>query len=1290
MLLAACAADQPTDAVSVEKPDADDWTAGERDPGEPPVAEPEAPVPFDVLGWEPEEGRTTGGELVVIHGRDFVDGADVYFGSRRSADVTVYSDQVIHVRTPSHKPGLVALRVVSPSGSEVVHEDAFVFRDPVRVTSVAPAVGPASGGTPVTVVGEGFTSDTRVLIGGRLLIGLEIVDATTALGIAPPGTRGPQDVLAAHDLISARLADGFRYTAPPIIDALEPAAGPADGETLVTLIGENLHADAAVEVGGRAAPIVDATIFGTRLTVRVGPGEGDLLEGAADVMVTTADGVALAENAFWFTGPPTAETVVLNAFPKTVPEAGGALVTVTAYGLTDAALAGVNGVPADVVSVDPNAHQLVLRAPAGTGSADVEVTTSNGNGTLEDAFAYVFVPTIDRVTPAAGPIEGGQVLTIEGAGIDAALEVFVGALPATVLERSDGAIEVLTPPGSPGPADVRAVLEAGVAIATGAHDYRPDSPQVYALHPTYGAIAGGTLVTLYGAGFEPDAEVRFAKQLASEADVHSSAEIRVRSPKADKPTVVDVTVSDGAWSQTLIDAFSLFDPTSPYGGSWGPPIDGVVNVTVLDLYTTDPIPFAFVMLAHGGYEGQTDERGQITFSGPDLVGPQMVTAAKHSHTAYSVVEYDAENVTVHLIPMNPTSSGGGGGGSGPDDLLADLEGRVTGIGKYLVLPAGVQGRKTAYCQSTTPGPWETAPRPNTPSSQSDWAWADEAGEFWMHTHLSELAVVCIGGVVQDEANPEKSFLPLMMGVRRHIQPSSGETYPEFLEVPLTIPLLRNVPLRLDGAPLTYVNPATGKEAATEVRLRVALDFNSSGYWTTADMLTVGDDRFLLERQPTALVGDLDGVTYRILAEIEGKGNQAAVSGTRGTKLDLQDNDKVLHLLDGVWLAVDAGIPSDVHALWGAEPDSVWAVGADGLIAHGQAKAWFPQASPTGAHLRAIWGTSPTHAVAVGDSGAIVAFDGATWTVEDSATDADLRGVWGTAPDHMAAVGDEILVRRDGDGWTAHTAPTSLNAVWGPHAGLLYTVGDDGRLWTQENGQWSDEELDLDGIALRGITGDAGVVWMVGDLGTVVRWTAETGPELMDTPTTQTLNAITVTSVGVTAVGDKGTLLELDHDGWRVSNAPQYGGDLRGVWVAGGLSGTIAAGTREIILGPMLDFPVITSPVAPTLGGQSEFDYEVSWTDRGGHLPTFNFVEMMMGWGNYFPAWWAVVEAETQHVQFPELPVDPGINPFLEGNAVMFVHRVYKPGASADNFDFWDTYWTGTWQSWSSAVVPFTP
>jgi hypothetical protein len=68
----------------------------------------------------------------------------------------------------------------------------------------------------------------------------------------------------------------------------------------------------------------------------------------------------------------------------------------------------------------------------------------------------------------------------------------------------------------------------------------------------------------------------------------------------------------------------------------------------------------------------------------------------------------------------------------------------------------------------------------------------------------------------------------------------------------------------------------------------------------------------------------------------------------------------------------------------------------------------------------------------------------------------------------------------------------------------------------------------------------------------------------------------------------------------------------------------------------------------------------------------------------------VVEANTQDVAFPNLPADKSINPFLDGNAVMFVHRVYKPGASADNFDFWDTWNKGTWTSWSSAVVPFTP
>ena len=1283
---------EPSDPTTTQLPDQPDPTAN-TDTTPPDVPDPEAPFAMHVL--EPTSGRTLGGELVVIEGSGFIAGMDVYFGSRKAPDIIVYSSQIIHARTPSHKPGVVDVKLQAPNSTVTVKPAAYVFRDDLSVTGVEPAVGPTKGGSPVTVRGHGFTADTKVIIGSRLLIDLTVVDSETIYGIVPAGPRGETDVIVGNPLTSTVLNGAYRYTAAPEITWLEPSSAPIDQAQEVAVIGENMGEDTVVRIDGEPVEIVATSIFQNRTVVRVEGGAA----GIVDVEVETNDGLAQAQEAFVFYDAEATELALLNVWPRSGSMSGGNDVALTLTGLGSVPEVYFGAEKANVVDAD--FPHLTVVVPAGSGVVDIKVKHQGAEVVQAAAYEYLPLPVVHGVVPGYGPIQGGTQLTITGKRFGTDPDVFVGALPATVLSVEEDTIVVLTPPGSPGLADVRVAengdsgLPGSDAVLEKAFDFRPlGGPEVYAIHPTYGGIAGGTLVRIFGAGFTLP-KVRFAKLALDSVDVRGSSELRVRSPYADESTVLNVSVEQGGHAITLTDAYAYFDPTSPYGGSWGPPIEGTVNVTVLDLFTTDPIPEALVILGNDPdtkHRGFTDGRGQIILSDLDIVGAQMITAAKKNHTAYSVVEYDAENVTVHLINLHPSDDGGGGGGSPPNiPPFGELDGKVSGLGKYLVLPPGVTGRKTAWCQSTTPGLWEDPPKPNTPDSLLDYTWVDSEGYFDMKLHLTELAIVCLGGVVTDEEEPKKSFVPLMMGVARNIQPKPGEKLADLVDIQLSIPLKRTIPIRLDGAPTTYVNPGNGVEDVTRARLRVALDFGPDGFWTVMDREEYGSDLFQLAKQPVSLVDDLDGVTYAIEATVKGKGNQAAITGTQHFKVKFLETDRLFSFVDGAWNIVKSGIPRDAHATWGPAPDRVWLVGQGGLIAHGKNGSWFPQYSPTTLDLNGVWGVDYDHAVAVGDLGTVVAFDGSTWALETTDTTANLHAVWGQAHDDMWAVGDGVILHRDAADWTTqHTIQGALHSVWGAAGGHVLAGGDNGTLWQRTGNTWASLSV-AEGVSLRGIHGTG---WdhamIVGDNGTVLKWNGSEATAI-DVPTTERLNAVHVSAPDeVFCVGDRGAMLRFDGNGWAVEQAPAYGGDLKAVWDLGTPeAGTIAAGTQVISVGPILQFPVIDAPSNPALGQQSSFDYHMKWHALPGHEPTFNFVEMMMGWGNYFPAWWHVVDAQTTDVTLPHLPT-LGIDPFLEGNAVLFVHRVYKPGTTADNFDFWDTYQRGSWTSWATAQAIFTP
>ncbi|HEC96944.1 MAG TPA: hypothetical protein ENI58_02095, partial [Nitrospirae bacterium] len=88
-------------------------------------------------------------------------------------------------------------------------------RPPPVIASITPNAGSVDGGTLVTVAGSGFTSDTKVLIGGRNPLTLQIVDASTITFKTPPGPEGPANVLVTNVNGDAFLPGGFTYLPGP-------------------------------------------------------------------------------------------------------------------------------------------------------------------------------------------------------------------------------------------------------------------------------------------------------------------------------------------------------------------------------------------------------------------------------------------------------------------------------------------------------------------------------------------------------------------------------------------------------------------------------------------------------------------------------------------------------------------------------------------------------------------------------------------------------------------------------------------------------------------------------------------------------------------------------------------------------------------------------------------------------------------------------------------------------------------------------------------------------------------
>ena len=131
------------------------------------VAAKRPPKPV-VTKVDPRNGPTTGGTVVTIKGKHLATAKKVLFGKAKGKSIKVKSDRKITVVAPPHAEGVVDVVVKTKGGASAKGSTAkFTYAaEKPQVTSVAPATGPDTGGTRVTVTGTGFSGVTAVTFGG--------------------------------------------------------------------------------------------------------------------------------------------------------------------------------------------------------------------------------------------------------------------------------------------------------------------------------------------------------------------------------------------------------------------------------------------------------------------------------------------------------------------------------------------------------------------------------------------------------------------------------------------------------------------------------------------------------------------------------------------------------------------------------------------------------------------------------------------------------------------------------------------------------------------------------------------------------------------------------------------------------------------------------------------------------------------------------------------------------------------------------------------------------------------
>jgi hypothetical protein len=417
-----------------------------------------------------------------------------------------------------------------------------------RVTSVAPATGPTAGGTKVTISGTGFTGATRVNFGTVAATSLTVTSSTSLTAISPIAAAGIVDVTIVNPggTSVAGAGDRFTFVAPPVVAAVTPNSGSAAGGTGVTISGTNLAAVTRITFGGTAAGFTvnsDTSITATS--------PGAQAAGTVDIRLTSIGGTSARTNADRFTYV-AARPVITAISPDSGSVAGGSEVTITGTSLSGVTEVDFGAVAASFwINDDTSITAFSPAASAGTVHVTAVSYGLRSTTGAADQFTSVADPAaiVTGVSPAAGPVDGGVIISITGTGFTNAIEVDFGGVAAPFAVNDDTSMIALVPAGAAGVVDVTVVTGSGPSAASPADQFTyVAAPAVTSISPATGTVDGGTEVTISGTDLGGAVEVDFGG-VAAGFTVNADGSITAIAPPG-TAGVVDVTVMTAGGTST--------------------------------------------------------------------------------------------------------------------------------------------------------------------------------------------------------------------------------------------------------------------------------------------------------------------------------------------------------------------------------------------------------------------------------------------------------------------------------------------------------------------------------------------------------------------------------------------------------------------------------------------------------------------------------------------------------------------------------------------------------------------
>ncbi|CAM9116223.1 unnamed protein product [Choristocarpus tenellus] len=461
-----------------------------------------------LLDLNPSSGFNSGGTTVLLTGKNLVDSdrLQCHFGRLSVPGLWLSTTSIQCQAPPSNRNGTVSVEVSSSVMELTSSGLSFRYLVDPTVDSIMPTSGSNWGRTPIVIHGKGFAFSSGLMAYfGGIAVPVTFINPSELFCISPPGPSGVVRVAVGNNdqEFTALTENTFEYQERATVSSLEPHFGSHLGGNVVSVYGEHF-----VNSSSLACAFGDV---GLALTRFVSDTEVECISPSSTMLGSVVVEVTLNGIDFTSDGVPfiiTGVSSVLSASPNTGPSIGGTIVLVH----------GVNFVESRSLeclfgSLHSRGHWISSSlihclSPVGDQDSSIPLRVAHNRSRVSTGYAmfsYYAHPVVTSVSPALGPAEGGNLVSIYGTGFwfSGDIRARFGFKDAPVTYISPSELRCNVPHSSLGIVTLSLSFNGVDYGISGNITYKfITQPKVYAISPILTSPFVRKGVTVHGTGFK--------------------------------------------------------------------------------------------------------------------------------------------------------------------------------------------------------------------------------------------------------------------------------------------------------------------------------------------------------------------------------------------------------------------------------------------------------------------------------------------------------------------------------------------------------------------------------------------------------------------------------------------------------------------------------------------------------------------------------------------------------------------------------------------------------------------